>query len=214
MRRFLNLLAALAFLAAPAVHAGVIPGIGGVSGGAFSACVSQTFTTAGSTTFTASTLCAYSVTVIGGGGGGAGTSDGTNGGQSVFNTTLTANGGNAASGATGGTAGTSSGGDTNLTGNAGSNGPTGTGGDGNHSCTLWGNGGAGADPGTAGNGGPGAGGGGFNGGGGGAGCSIKAYSKGTLSGSISLTVGDKGAGGTGAHQGGNGTVGEVIITAS
>lgn len=195
---------------------------------------SQSFTTAGSSSFTVPCHNNLTVTVWGGGGGGgsgfmSATNPGQTGGQSTWNTsTMIANGGvgggaGSASGGQGSAGGTASGGSTNTSGNAGTNASGSAGGNGGASP----NGGAGGvgstafavgQAGTA-PGGGGAGGGAFydGGGGGGGGYATATYAAGTYSvgASVPVTVGAAGAGGLSGnptYNGGAGAVGRVTVS--
>jgi hypothetical protein len=192
---------------------------------------SQSYTTAGSFTFTVPCYNTLTVEVWGGGGGGGGYSGGTagDGGNSTWDgSTLVGNGGNngVSTNGAGGAGGTGVGGTTNTTGTAGSAGTSSAGGAGGKG----GNGGAGGGSqsstangkaGTA----PGGGGGGGHysttyggyggGGGGGGGYATKSFSAGTytVGASVAVVVGDKGAGANGSTEdGGAGAIGRVTIT--
>ncbi|WP_423415862.1 hypothetical protein RLW55_05950 [Hyphomicrobium sp. B1] len=188
---------------------------------------SQSYTTAGSFSFTIPCYNTLTVQVWGGGGGGAGATSGsrkagTTGGASNFDGALVANGGvHAPTSASGGAGGTASGGTTNTTGaagtatvgGAGANGGSGGGSSGNNKP---------GKPGSA----PGGGGsGGYflavmggstarGGGGGGGGYTTRSYASGvyTVGTSVNATVGAGGVGGNSTYDGGAGAVGRVTIT--
>jgi hypothetical protein len=209
------------------------PGVTIVNCGCTVTAGSQTYSTAGTYTFTVPCHNNLTVEVWGGGAGGSGctTKAGGAGGTSTWNGgTLTANGGSPASSAAqgaGGAGGTASGGTTNTTGSAGEAGNT---------NSYGGKGGAGANGGAGGarqtsagaNGksgtAPGGAGGGcmmaarsyaaFSGGGGG-GYSAKTWTAGTytVGAGVQVIVGAAGAMGDGSsYDGGTGAVGQVKIT--
>lgn len=196
---------------------------------------SQSYTSAGSHTFTVPAYTTLTVEVWGAGGGGAGelSKDGANGGKSSFGSVVGqgGKGGNAPGvGHTptgfGGAGGTASGGTTNTSGGDGKNGSNSSGGKGGSSP----NGGAGGSGGSGSKGSagkaPGGGGGGGGGaaysrgggGGGGGGYSKRTYTSGQLApgATITVVVGAGGAGGKepscNACSGGNGAKGEVDIS--
>lgn len=191
---------------------------------------SQSYTTAGTYSFSVPHHQSITVQAWGGGGGGGGCSGGTKigggtGGQSSWASAVFANGGGGgASGGGGG--GGASGGSTNQSGGNGESGTTSyagaggagaSGGGGGARHTSSGNGGGGGAPGGAGagarfifrGGNCGA------GGGGGGGYSTRSYTAGTYSagGSVTVIVGGGGARGNGSsYDGGTGAVGRVTIT--
>lgn len=188
---------------------------------------SQSFTTAGTHSFTVPHHQTLTVQVWGAGGGGAGCSvyttvQGGNGGSSNWDGAVVANGGARASTSAGGAGGGASGGTTNQTGGTGGTGTGAAGGSG----ASGGSGGAARGSNGNGNGGsaPGGGGGGARfasrgtcggDGGGGGGYSTRAYSVGTYiqGSSITVVVGGGGSGGNGStYDGGAGAVGRVTIT--
>lgn len=171
---------------------------------------SQTFTSAGSTTFTVPCYNSLTVKVWGGGGGGAGFTSwgapymGYAGSASSFNGTVVANGGGTSNDGTPivASGGTALGGDVNQTGASSSGQTGGAGASGGAGGT-----GAGNSNGGAGNA-PGGGGGGCgdhidiyatlsNAGGGGGGYAIRTYTSGqlTVASSVTVVVGSGGAGG-------------------
>lgn len=192
---------------------------------------SQTFSTAGTYSFTVPEHNSITVQVWGGGGGGGGKdgaaniAGGSNGGTSSWASAVIAGGGARATVSAGGAGGTASGGTTNTSGAAGTT--AGKGGNGA-------NGGLGgaalpsSDPGPGNPGSaPGGGGGGAalytmktgvfipaSGGGGGS-YSTRTYTSGTYTpgSSVTIVVGAAGAGGNGtAQDGGRGGAGRVIVT--
>lgn len=188
---------------------------------------SQSYTTAGTYTFTVPHHETLTVQVWGAGGGGAGCSayttvQGGNGGGSNWDGAVVANGGARASTSAGGSGGGASGGTTNQTGGTGGTGTGAAGGSG----ASGGSGGAARGSNGNGNGGsaPGGGGGGARfasrgtcggDGGGGGGYSTRAYSVGTYiqGSSVTVVVGGGGSGGNGStYDGGAGAVGRVTIT--
>lgn len=188
----------------------------------------QSFTTAGTHTFTVPCHNNLIVQVWGGGGGGAGAPSGntSGGGNSNWDGAVYGNrGGNATTSP--GAGGTASGGTTNTTGQAGTAGANGSGGKGGNGA----NGGAGgASRGNSvgnGNGGTAPGGGGGGGaqgsragvinydGGGGGGYATRTYTAGTyaVNASVTVVVGAGGTKGNGSnYDGGNGAVGRVTVT--
>lgn len=190
---------------------------------------SQSYTTAGTYTFTVPHHQTLTVQAWGAGGGGAGCStytevQGGNGGSSSWDGAVVANGGARASTSAGGAGGTASGGTTNTTGQAGSthssNGAKGgdgaSGGAGGAQRTSNGNGNGGSAPGGGGGGARLVSRGSCNGdGGGGGGYSTRAYSAGTFvqGSSVTVVVGAGGSKGNGStYDGGAGAVGRVTIT--
>ncbi len=190
---------------------------------------SQTYSTAGTYSFTVPCHNTLTVEVWGAGGGGVGWSNstrknGVTGGGSDWDGTVVANGGGGA-GSSAGAGGTASGGTINATGGAGagsgSNGRNGgagaNGGAGGPDRSCYGNGYGGSAPGGGGGGacsqygrgayyGNGAGGGGY---------STITYSAGTyaVGNSVPVTVGAGGAGGNGSSRdGGSGAVGRVTVS--
>ncbi|MGD9668833.1 MAG: hypothetical protein AB7U75_07200 [Hyphomicrobiaceae bacterium] len=190
---------------------------------------SQTFSSAGTFTFTVPHHQTLTVKVWGGGGGGAGCSTystvaGGNGGSSNWAGSVVANGGARASGSSGGAGGTASGGTTNQTGATGgtssSNGAAGgsgaSGGSGGSSRGSNGNGNNGSAPGGGGGGARFVARGACGGdGGGGGGYATRTYSAGTYSqgSSVTVAVGASGARGNGGtYKGGTGGVGRVTVS--
>jgi len=174
----------------------------------------QTYATPGTYTFTIPAYATLTVEAWGGGAGGNGSLQGTNGGQSSWNTTVIAGGGKSAPIGSGGPGGTASGGDINTPGGSGTGGNAfiiggGSGGSspnggagGNYQANRW--------TGVA----PGGGGAGSNGGGGAGAYTKKTYNVGTLSvgANISVVVGSAGTAvsspltGSNSGSGGPGTV--------
>lgn len=195
---------------------------------------SQSYTTAGTYSFSVPHHQSITVQVWGGGGGGGGCSGSTKigggaGGQSSWASSVFANGGgggSAGGSAGGGGGGGASGGSTNQSGGNGESGTTSyagaggagaSGGGGGARHTTVGNGGGGGAPGGAGagarlvfrGGSCGA------GGGGGGGYSTSSYTAGTYGagGNVTVIVGGGASGGNGSsYDGGAGAVGRVTIT--
>lgn len=190
---------------------------------------SQSFTTAGSHSFTVPCYNTLTVQVWGAGGGGAGaksgsTKTGTAGGASNFDGVLIANGGAGGPSTSAGAGGTASGGTTNTTGQSGGTGTANKGGNGANggaggaAAAANSHGKPGSEPGGAGSGGrwkhPMTGGGSIGGGGGGGGFTTRAYAAGayTLGDSVSVVVGAGGTGGNSDYDGGKGAIGRITIT--
>ncbi|MEZ5898505.1 MAG: hypothetical protein R3D51_03330 [Hyphomicrobiaceae bacterium] len=190
---------------------------------------SQTFSSAGTFTFTVPHHQTLTVKVWGGGGGGAGCSSysevaGGNGGNSSWATSVYGNGGKKASASAGGAGGTASGGTTNQTGGtgstSGSNGAKGgngaSGGAGGAQRTSNGAGHNGSAPGGGGGGARFVARGSCNGdGGGGGGYATRTYAAGTYTQGTSVTVvvGASGSRGNGSsYKGGTGGVGRVTVS--
>lgn len=190
---------------------------------------SQTFSSAGTFTFTVPHHQTLTVKVWGGGGGGAGCTSvnevaGGNGGNSSWASSVYGNGGKKASASAGGAGGTASGGTTNQTGGtggtSGSNGAKGgngaSGGAGGAQRTSNGNGHNGSVPGGGGGGARLVARGSCNGdGGGGGGYATRTYAAGTYTQGTSVTVvvGASGSRGNGSsYKGGTGGVGRVTVS--